>query len=120
MLAADLYIAGALHALRAAGVQIALDDFDTCYSSLSQLRQLPISCLKIDQSFVSHIPQSLDDSELARDIISPGNNLHLNTIAEGVDTKEQLLALQAMDCTNVQGYYFSRPAGAEQLSRDFQ
>ena len=119
LLAEDCSIAEALSDLKALGIRIALDDFGTGYSSLSHLRHFPISCLKIDQSFINLLPNSLDDSELTKAIISLGKNLHLNIIAEGVETKEQLMALQVMGCRNVQGYYFSRPTEAEQLSRDF-
>ena len=119
LLGDDPYIIETLHDLTATGIQIALDDFGTGFSSLSHLRQFPISCLKIDQSFVNNIPTEKDDSELTKAIVSLGNNLSLNVIAEGVETKAQLTALKAMGCGNVQGYYFSHPLDAEQVSTDF-
>ncbi|MFO7602776.1 MAG: EAL domain-containing protein [Gammaproteobacteria bacterium] len=115
LLARDPYIAETLRALNQTGVQIALDDFGTGYSSLSHLRQFPISCLKIDQSFVRQLPHVEDDMELIKAIISLANNLRLNIIAEGVESRQQLQALKAMGCKNVQGFYFSRPLEASQV-----
>lgn len=113
----DPYIIDTLKELTEIGVRIALDDFGTGYSSLSHVRHFPISCLKIDQSFVSHIPDQRDDTELARTIITLGKNLNLDVIAEGVETKQQLDALRQMGCVNVQGFYFSQPQDAHNLTK---
>ncbi|MDH5326190.1 MAG: EAL domain-containing protein [Gammaproteobacteria bacterium] len=119
LLANDSHIRELLQELSATGVHIALDDFGTGYSSLSHLRNFPISCLKIDQSFVNHIPHGLGDTELARSIISLGKNLGMDVIAEGVETKRQLMALKKMGCMNVQGFYFSRPLNADSLTSTY-
>jgi diguanylate cyclase len=98
-----------LKTLRAAGVRVAVDDFGTGYSSLSYLRKFPIDALKIDQSFVRHITTSLGETSIVTAIISMGRSLGLRVIAEGVETQEELAFLQAQECEEAQGYYFSRP-----------
>ena len=106
-----------LKALRARGVQVAVDDFGTGYSSLSYLRRFPIDALKIDQSFVRQITTAPDETTIVTAIISMGRSLKLRVVAEGVETKEELAFLQAHECDEVQGYYFSRPVPAADFGK---
>jgi diguanylate cyclase (GGDEF)-like protein len=108
--------ASILQALRERGVRVAVDDFGTGYSSLSYLRKFPIDALKIDQSFVSQISAAGDDTSIVSAVISMARSLKLRVIAEGVETLEQLLFLQAHECDEAQGYHFSRPVPAEQFA----
>lgn len=105
-----------LHALAGLGVKLAIDDFGTGYSSLSYLRQFPINTLKIDQSFVNQITSNTDDAAIVRAVISMGKSLKQRVIAEGVETAEQAAFLLAQHCDEGQGYFFSRPVGAEALA----
>lgn len=91
------------------GVDIAIDDFGTGHSSLSYLRQYPISTLKIDRSFVSELESEADDRAISQTIINMANNLRMRVVAEGVETEEQLAILKGQGCDIVQGYYYSRP-----------
>jgi diguanylate cyclase (GGDEF)-like protein len=101
--------ASILKALRARGVQLAVDDFGTGYSSLSYLRKFPIDALKIDQSFVREITTAPDETGIVSAVISMGRSLKLRVVAEGVEKPEDLAFLQAHQCDEAQGYYFSRP-----------
>jgi len=98
-----------LHELKGLGLSISIDDFGTGYSSLSYLKELPIDTLKIDRAFIIDLPKNNDSVSIVRTIIALAKNLNLNTIAEGVETKEQLDFLIKEGCTNIQGYYFSKP-----------
>lgn len=98
-----------LHELKALGLSISIDDFGTGYSSLSYLKELPIDTVKIDRSFIIDLPGDGDSVSIVRTIIALAKNLNLNIIAEGVETKEQLDFLMKEGCTNIQGYYFSKP-----------
>ena len=111
------YTASVLKALRAGGVQVAVDDFGTGYSSLSYLRKFPIDALKIDQSFVSQITTVPDETIIVKAVISMGRSLKLRVVAEGVETQEQLAFLQAHQCDEAQGYYFSRPVLPRQFAK---
>jgi diguanylate cyclase (GGDEF)-like protein len=103
--------------LRALGTRLSVDDFGTGYSSLSRLNKLPIDEVKIDQSFVSQ----LEDGEAGRTIVQASvamaHGLGLRVVAEGVETERQLTMLRSMGCDDGQGYYFSRPAAADQTTR---
>jgi diguanylate cyclase (GGDEF)-like protein/PAS domain S-box-containing protein len=106
-----------LMTLRGHGVQLAVDDFGTGYSSLSYLRKFPIDALKIDQSFVRQITATPDETAIVTAVISMGRSLNLRVVAEGVETYEELAFLQAHQCDEAQGYYFSRPVLPEQLAK---
>ncbi len=97
------------------GVSIAVDDFGTGYSSLSYLRRLPLRRLKIDRSFVRDILSCRETAEIVRAIVSLAASLDLQVTAEGVETREQLEALQRLGCENFQGFYCSAPVAAAQL-----
>ena len=98
-------------------VLLAVDDFGTGYSSLSYLHRLSIDTLKIDRAFVTNIPANEDSMAIARAIIGLGHSLHLNLVAEGVETKEQHVFLRELGCHMMQGYLFSRPVSAAGFSR---
>ena len=105
-----------LKTLRARGVQLAVDDFGTGYSSLSYLRRFAIDALKIDQSFVRQITTAPSETTIVTAVISMGRSLNLRVVAEGVETLEELAFLQAHQCDQAQGYYFSRPVVAPQFA----
>lgn len=98
-----------LEKLRKQGIRIYLDDFGTGYSSLQYVHSLPLDCLKLDMSFVSRVLNSEKDARILRSIIDMANALNLDTIAEGVESEEQLLWLKDAGCNKAQGYYFSKP-----------
>jgi diguanylate cyclase (GGDEF)-like protein/PAS domain S-box-containing protein len=104
-----------LESLRAMGVRLAIDDFGTGWSSLSRLRSFPVDKLKIDQSFVAEITSSADDAPIVAAIVAMAHSLQLTTVAEGVETLEQLACLHQRGCEEVQGYLLSRPLPADQL-----
>ena len=106
-----------LHALKTLGVQLAIDDFGTGWSSLSYLRHFPIDALKVDKSFVQEITSGSSAAPIVSAVISMGKSLKHRVIAEGVETRDQLAFLQAEDCDEGQGYYFSRPLVAQQFAR---
>ena len=110
-----------LKQLRALGVRLSIDDFGTGYSSLSYLHRFPIDTLKIDRSFVIHIVDNNENIEIVRTIVMLAQNLGLDVVAEGVETKEQLALLRKLGCEHGQGYFFSKPTsigGAEKLISD--
>lgn len=96
---------------------IYIDDFGTGYSSLSYLQRLPVDVLKIDQSFVSTLGQSESSDAIVRTIIALARSLKLKTIAEGVETQAQLVLLQQFGCDYAQGYLFSKPKPAGEITR---
>ena len=109
--------------LRALGVTISVDDFGVGYSSLSQLRRLPIDTLKIDRSFVAEICGNAQDRAIVTAVITMARSLDLRTVAEGAETKEQLAMLKALGCDCVQGYIIACPLPAAEFTawvEDFQ
>ena len=98
-----------LRQIKALGVSLSLDDFGTGYSSLSYLHRLPVDNLKIDRSFVSRIPQDSAGVKMVQTIVWLAEHLGLTTIAEGIETLEQLSCLRDIDCQYGQGYLFSKP-----------
>ncbi len=101
--------------LRELGVSIAVDDFGTGYSSLNYLRKIPLDRLKIDQSFIQNIDFNRGDEVIIKAIIDMAKSLHLEVLAEGVETQKQLEFLKSKKCGEVQGFYFSKPLESMQL-----
>jgi diguanylate cyclase (GGDEF)-like protein/PAS domain S-box-containing protein len=102
-----------LRELRERGINIAIDDFGTGYSSLSYLKYLPISRLKLDQSFVHSLGINPNDEAISRAIIAMAHSLNLQVVAEGVENVDQLTLLKTYDCDEVQGFLFSKPLAAD-------
>jgi diguanylate cyclase (GGDEF)-like protein len=105
-------VAETVCALHATGVLIALDDFGTGYASLANLRQFPVDRLKIDKSFV----QNAEDDAIVRAVINLGASMGMKVVAEGVERPDQLAALSAYGCDQVQGYHFARPMPAGEVA----
>ena len=99
--------------LKGLGVEAYIDDFGTGYSSLSYLHRFPVGTLKIDRSFVNQMSRGDENSEIVRTIVALAHNLHMDVIAEGVETEEQMSYLKGLQCKYGQGYHFSRPVDAE-------
>ena len=102
--------------MKSKGVHIAIDDFGTGYSSLSYLKRIPADKIKIDKSFVDGIGIDLDDTAIVRTILTLANSLEKTTLAEGIETESQFLALREMGCQDAQGYWISRPVDAESIT----
>ncbi len=102
-------VLAALHRIRRLGVKVAMDDFGTGYSSLSQLHSFPFDKIKIDRSFVRNGGDAHGQDAIIRAIAALGVSLGMTTIAEGVETNDQLARIRAEGCTSVQGYLFSKP-----------
>ena len=94
-----------LERIKALGVHLAVDDFGTGYSSLTSLRHYPFDVIKIDNSFVAGIEQSMEDHSIVRALIELGRGLQMRVTAEGVETEEQLRLLKDDGCTEVQGFH---------------
>ncbi|HYC61933.1 MAG TPA: EAL domain-containing protein [Thermoanaerobaculia bacterium] len=106
-----------LHALRALGVGISIDDFGMGYSSLNYLRRFPLNAVKIDRAFVSDITSNNGDAAIVSAVIGMARSLRLRVLAEGVETAEQFAFLRSRECDEAQGYYFSRPIAADDMTR---
>ncbi|MGZ8164530.1 MAG: putative bifunctional diguanylate cyclase/phosphodiesterase [Methylobacter sp.] len=106
--------------LRALGIKLAIDDFGTGYSSLSYLRNFPIDRLKIDQSFIRNIKTIPANEAIVRAVISMGDNLGLEMIAEGIETLAELECIKSHHCQEVQGFHFSKPVPAGEFEHWYQ
>jgi len=113
------YIIHTMNTLGEIGIQFSLDDFGTGYSSLQYLKMLPLSQLKIDQSFVRDLATDNSNKTIVLTIITMAHSLGLNVIAEGVETDEQLQLLNAHGCGNYQGYYFSEPLSINEFNHQY-
>ena len=108
-----------LHRLRELGVRVSMDDFGTGYSSLSYLRSFPFDKIKIDRSFVKDLSGKPDGDAIIRAIAGLGKSLGMTTVAEGVETQEQMQRIRDEGCTDVQGYLISKPIPADDLQSFF-
>jgi diguanylate cyclase (GGDEF)-like protein/PAS domain S-box-containing protein len=104
-----------LERLKDMGAHVAMDDFGTGHSSLGSLKRFPIDTIKIDRTFIQGLPGDNDDATLTKAIIAMAHSLRLKTVAEGVETREQLEFLRRHDCDEIQGYYFSPPLPIDAL-----
>ncbi len=102
-----------MRAIKQMGVSLALDDFGIGYSCLGMLKTFPLSCMKIDRSFLTHLPEKTKDSAIVSIMIQLAGSLGIDVIAEGVEAGEQATFLREAGCPYGQGYYFSRPVPAE-------
>jgi EAL domain-containing protein (putative c-di-GMP-specific phosphodiesterase class I) len=108
-----------LERLKKLGVRFAIDDFGTGFSSLSYLQSFPFDKIKIDRSFVSNIANQKRSATLRRSIIQLGYNLGMTSVAEGVETKQQLDMLRAEGCVEAQGFLFSPAVSATKMRELF-
>jgi len=102
--------------LKFLGVRLAIDDFGTGYSSLAYLQRFPLDVLKVDKAFVDGVAHGPEESALAAAIIRLGHTLHLRTVAEGVESPEQVAHLRRLGCQEAQGYLFARPLPADEIA----
>jgi diguanylate cyclase (GGDEF)-like protein/PAS domain S-box-containing protein len=105
-----------LNQLRAFGVRIAMDDFGTGYSSLSYLQRFPFDKIKIDQSFIKGVEDSIGQQSIVQAVMTIAKTRHMTTTAEGVETEQQKEVLRALGCTELQGYLFSPPISAAKMT----
>jgi diguanylate cyclase (GGDEF)-like protein len=108
-----------LHQLRSLGIRIAMDDFGTGYSSLTYLQCFPFDKIKIDRSFVKDITENVGSLNIVRAVAALASGLGMAATAEGVETREQLERITQEGCTEMQGYFFSRPLPARDVERLF-
>lgn len=104
-----------MNELHAQGIRMSIDDFGTGYSSLNYLKQFKVYKLKIDQSFIRDIANNAEDKTIVNTIINMAHSLHMITIAEGVETAEQLSLLRENGCNEIQGYFYSKPIPAKEF-----
>ena len=106
-----------LEQLKALGVRLSIDDFGTGYSSLSRLRKIPVDTLKIDRTFILNMDSDLECREIVRTIILLAHTLGLKVVAEGAETEVHIDLLKQLNCEMVQGYFYSRPADNDTISK---
>jgi EAL domain-containing protein (putative c-di-GMP-specific phosphodiesterase class I) len=109
-----------LRGIRDQGVEVGLDDFGTGYASLTHLRRLPLTFVKIDQSFVQGLGTDHEDEGIVSAVVDLAANLGLRSIAEGVETTDQLERLRELGCDQAQGYLFARPLPPDEVPRAIQ
>jgi EAL domain-containing protein (putative c-di-GMP-specific phosphodiesterase class I) len=105
-----------LHGFKDHGLKLAIDDFGTGYSSLSRLRYMPVDVLKIDRAFVRDVNADKQSASMVSAIIALANNLSMEPLAEGIETEEEWRFLAARGCSSGQGFLFSKPVPAEEIS----
>jgi diguanylate cyclase (GGDEF)-like protein/PAS domain S-box-containing protein len=110
-------VAATLRDIRRLGVKVSIDDFGTGYSSLSFLQRFPIDQLKIDQSFVRQVASNTDDAAIAQAIIVLARSLRMKVIAEGVETRSQMLFFKDRNCDGIQGHYYCPALPASDMTR---
>ena len=101
--------------IRELGVEIAIDDFGTGYSSLARLKRFPVQRLKIDRSFVSKLRSGSAESAIVESVIRLGHGLGVKVVAEGIETARELAVLRDLGCDEAQGFYFCKPADANEI-----
>jgi PAS domain S-box-containing protein/diguanylate cyclase (GGDEF)-like protein len=105
-----------LNEINSMGVSISIDDFGTGYSALSYLKQFPFDTLKVDRSFINDVTHDPDDAALVTAIVAMAHGLNHKVIAEGVETKDQWDFIRALNCDQIQGYFFGKPMPAEDFT----
>lgn len=106
-----------LSAIRQQGLRISIDDYGTGYASLGQLKRLPVDELKLDRSFIEHLPTSSADQTIVRSTLALAHDMGLTTVAEGVEDEAAWRVLQQLGCDTLQGFYFSRPLAASEFDK---
>jgi len=101
------------------GINIVIDDFGTGYSSLAYLKRFPVHKLKIDKSFINGITDNKEDEAIVMSIMALSKSLNLKTVAEGVETKEQINILDKLDCNYIQGYFYNKPMSVDEIENTF-
>ena len=109
------HVARILSELESLGIKISLDDYGTGFASLGYLKMLPLHAIKIDRSFVREIHNDSSDAVIVASTTTLAHNLGLVVVAEGVETRDQLVHLKTIGCDQVQGYYFQRPVSAKEI-----
>jgi EAL domain-containing protein (putative c-di-GMP-specific phosphodiesterase class I) len=113
------YATTVISKLKQMGYKLSIDDFGTGYSSLSHLKMLQIDELKIDKSFIDHIVTDTTDQAITKAIIEMSKTLELTTVAEGIETTQQLDIITTLGCDIVQGYYFSKPLTIKDFNKKY-
>jgi EAL domain-containing protein (putative c-di-GMP-specific phosphodiesterase class I) len=106
-----------LNQLRRLGIRVAIDDFGTGYSSLQHLHHLPVDELKIDRSFIMEVTQNDNSRAIVSTIVFLAKSLNLSTVAEGIELNSELEFMQGLNCTQFQGFLFSKAIPADKLSK---
>ena len=119
LLQQDQALMDTLHQIRSLGVRISMDDFGTGYSSLSYLRSFPFDKIKIDRSFIQDLANGTEPVAIVHAVANLAKSLNMTSTAEGVETQHQLEMLQALGCTEMQGYLFSKARPAEEIRQFF-